>query len=56
LGVNYEGKTFTICLKALEKGVTDDVKEFMEGVCPAEFNGKSGKTIAEILRRLANEL
>jgi len=38
----------------MEKGVTDDVKEFMEGVCPAEFNGKSGKTIAEILRRLAN--
>jgi len=27
----------------------------MEGVCPAEFNGKSGKTIAEILRRLSNE-
>ena len=56
--LGYHAKDFHHLLElipeALEKGVTDDVKEFMKGVCPAEFNGKSGKTIAEILRRLAN--
>lgn len=57
--LGYHAKDFHHLLElipeALEKGVTSDVKAFMEGVCPAEFNGRSGKVIADTLRRLANE-
>lgn len=37
------------------KGLDGRVVEFTEGMFPSELRGKSGKAIAEILRRLANE-
>ncbi len=56
--IGFHAKTFKQLVNmipaAYEQGVDDRVKEFMEGVCPARLNGKSGKTIAKYLRRIAN--
>ena len=55
--LGYHARDFNHLLElipeAIEKGITDDVKEFTESICPAEFNGKSGKAIADILSKLA---
>ncbi len=57
-GLGYHAKDFNHLLDliavALTDGVDGDVKEFMEGVCPAEFNGRSGKVIADTLKELAD--
>lgn len=57
-GLGYHARDFNHLLDliavALTDGVDGDVREFMEGVCPAEFNGRSGKVIADTLKELAN--
>ncbi len=55
--IGYHARNFDHLLElvdeAVRDGVDNQVKAFMERVCPAEFNGKSGKTIAYILKELA---
>ena len=57
--IGYHAKDFKHLLQlvdvALHKGVDEHVKEFMQEICPAQFNGKSGKTIAYALKDLAGQ-
>jgi hypothetical protein len=54
--LGYHAKDFKHLLElipaAYEKGVDDEVLEFMEGVCPSYTYGESGKIIADALREI----
>lgn len=56
--LGYHANSFEHLLElipeAISRGLDSKVIEFTEGLFPAELRGESGKTVAEILRRLAN--
>jgi len=57
--LGYHANSFEHLLElipeAISRGLDSKVIEFTEGLFPAELRGESGKTVAEILRRLSNE-
>ena len=58
--LGYHAKSFNHLIKLISKVYNEklhgDVVEFTEKIFPSELRGKSGLAIANILRRLANEL
>ena len=56
--LGYHANSFEHLLElipeAISRGLDSKVIEFTEGLFPTELRGESGKTVAEILRRLAN--
>ena len=58
--LGYHAKSFKHLLElipeAIGKGIDERAVDFAQELFPASLKGNSGKTIAKILRRLANEL